>query len=265
MMAPSVMTDVVRRSWFLVLGLVGACDGGVPLERPREIETLTIPELRARADAFDGRPVVLPNVVVLAQDAFDEVGSGRTGTVYFADPGGGRGDGLQAFAARVALPPGDLLEPGDVVDVRGTFVRFRGPNCPERPELCFRGRTLDQMAFGAIVERVGWWLPLEPIELSVADYRERAWEVVGSLVTLRGLTVSALYEPSADGTRLRALETEQGVEIGADLHVIEGIAPGDCLRRVTGIASYFFSDFVLPRGSADVEVGVPGDCPPAAP
>ena len=243
-----------------MLGLIafaGGCNAGTRLESPPGLPTATLAELVAGTPDRDGQRIQVPQAVVLAEDTFDEVGSNRIGTVYFADPAGAeRGRGMQAFAPNVRVAAGHALSPGDLVSITGTFVRFLGPNCASNPSSCFpSGRVLPQMSSGAVIDRIGFWHDLEPIELTVQEYLNDAPLYVGSLITLRDLEATGGYAPASGGTRLAPFETMQGVTVSGELYVIPDVTAGTSVTRLTGIASYFYGDFVVPRSADDVELG----------
>lgn len=243
-----------RVSWWLVpVSLVCGCRGEVPGEEGPGTDgmAVTIGELVAgEPEDRDGETVVLRDVVVVAHDTFDESGAGRVGTVHLVDPGNEPGHGLQTFAPVLDLPVGDSLSPGDLVDVEGTFVRFLGPGCP--PNNCFMGRELPQLSIGARVSRTGFWQEPQPVELEVAEYLADPGRYVGNLITLRDLTASGSYAPAGGGTRIDPFPTAEGVEVAAELYMIPGVEAGTRIERLTGVAGYFFDDFVMPRSAEDV-------------
>jgi hypothetical protein len=229
------------------------CADYTPIEPRSDTNGSTIGELRS-SPGRDGERVLLPSVVVVAHDTFDEAGSGRTGTVHLVDPGNEPDHGLQAFGPQLQIPAGDKLRPGNIVDVEGTYVRFDGPGC-ETGGSCFQnGRVIPQMDRGAVIDRVGYWKGPEPIELGVQEYLASPGRYVGNLITLRGLVASEGYTPSNGGDRLNPFATEQGVNVSAELHRIPGVTQGTRIERLTGVASFFFSDFVMPRGPEDVQL-----------
>ena len=216
-----------------VISTVGDLVAGTPIDR-------------------DGTQVELRHVVVAAQDTFDEVGVGSIGNVYIQDPGNEPGHGMQCFAPQILLAQSDPLRPGDIVNVKGTFVRFLGPAGSE-----FMGRELPQMGLGAVIDRVGYWQSPVAIELTVEDYLAAPEMYVGNLITLRDLEATNSYEVrvSASGRpRLEPVLAVEGVRISGELYRIPGVVTGTRFTRITGLANYFYNDFVAPRGAFDVEI-----------
>lgn len=204
---------------------------------------------------YDGRVVSFRQVVVLAEDTNDETGAGNVGNVYLSDPGNAPGTGLQLFAPIVQLPAYESLSPGDIVDARGEFVVFAGPpgSTP------FMGRVVHQLGQGASVDRVGFWQGPEPIELTPAEFLANPSRYQGSLITLRNLTATNAHEitySSSGRARLRPFSTEERIDVSGELYQIRTEA-GTRITRLTGIANYFYSDFIMPRSAADVELAAP--------
>lgn len=245
----------------LCLG-TAACDAGTELQVPSGVSCVSVRELILHADTYDKQTVAICDAVVLAHDSFDEVNTGGVGTVYFGDSGNEPGRSMQAFAPQVRIRSGDYLQPGDVVDVLGPFVNFAGPPPCDPPAgvmmSCFSGsRSVPQTTFGGVVSRVGYWDAPIPIELDAAAYMADPGRYQGALVTIRNLTIMTPYSLvfSASGRpRIDQAVTNEGVRIGADLYRIPGVTGGSRITRLTGVANYFFDDFVMPRSSADVEV-----------
>jgi len=242
----------------LAMVFVIGCDADFPIGAGAGLTPVTIGELVASTpgpDDPDGQAVLIHSAVIVAQDTFDEVGNGRVGTIFLVDAGNEPGHGFQAFAPQVNLSEVETLDPGNLVDVTGTFVRFLGPRCDTMPNQCFTGgRTLPQLGMGAVVELVGFWQAPVALEVSLDAYRRNAALYVGSLITLTDLEANEDYQPASGGTRLAPFSTVQGVNVAADLYRIPGVAQGVRIRRLTGIASFFYSDFVMPRSAADVEL-----------
>lgn len=240
---------------------LAACDVGTEIPVPADVTYVTVGELVANRDTYNGQVVAIRDAVVLAHDSYDEVNTGGVGTVYFGDSGNDLGHSIQAFAPQVRIRSGDYLQPGDVVDVVGQFVNFAGPppcNPPAVTTSCFRnGRSVPQTTFGTVVSRTGYWNAPVPIPLTAAEYMADPARYQGALVTIRDLSIMtpyALVFSMSGRPRIDAAVTNEGVRLGADLYRIPGVTAGTRITRLTGVASYFFDDFIMPRSADDVEV-----------
>src|SRR5688572_32299071 len=129
---------------FLGSFAAAGCNPGEPFEVPSNVTEVSLEEAKARGAELDGETIRSRGLVVLAQDRFDEVNNGNVGSVYITDPGNAPGTALQMFAPLVRLHAYEELQPGNLVDVQGPFVRFLGP-----PGFPFEGgRFLDQFSIG---------------------------------------------------------------------------------------------------------------------
>lgn len=234
------------------------CNPGEPFDVPSTITEVSVAEAKAMGTSLDGQTIRIRGLVILAQDRFDEVSNGNVGSIYITDPGNEPGTAMQMFAPQVRLHAYEELQPGNLVDVQGPFVRFTGP-----PGFDFdMGRYIDQFSFGASVERVGFWEPEQPIQLAVGDWQRDPTRYVHNLISLTDeLIVISGYEmvvSSSGRPRLdpAVAETMTGLEvrISAELYRIPDMRAGVRIRRVTGVANYFFSDSIMPRAPEDVEL-----------
>ena len=252
--------DRVVSSMLVVCCALAGCDPGVEYVPDPAIPLTTIGEARANSVANDGRTLRMRGLVVLAHDKYDETSNGNVGNIYMTDPGNEPMHGMQIFAGQVRLHAYEQLQPGNLIDVQGPFVRFTGP-----PGFDFMGRYIDQLSFGTSIERVGFWDPPAPIELTVAEWQRNPERYVHSLIhvtdAVRATEGYEIIFSSSGRPRLDpfAAETEGGLEIlvSGELYEHPGVVSGvtfDC--GITGIANYFFDDFIMPRGPEDLV------CPP---
>jgi hypothetical protein len=238
------------------------CDPGEPFDVPSNITELTVAEAKAMDTAIDGQTVRMRGLVVLAQDRFDEVSNGNVGSLYVTDPGNEPGHALQMFAPQVRLHAYEELQPGNLIDAQGPFVRFTGP-----PGFVFDGgRYLDQFSFGTSVERVGFWSAEEPIQLDVASWQREPQQYLHNLIELTDpLIATSGYEvrvsESSGRPRLEPFtaDTMGGLEVrvSGELYRIPDMRAGVRILRIRGIANYFFDDTIMPRGPQDVELEAP--------
>lgn len=237
--------------------LLGACDRGEEIPLDPEVAEVSVTELLERAE-LNGQRVLLTDAVVLAHDTFDEVNAGNTGTVYLAEAGNPAGKAMQCFAPVVMIGAGEFLQPGNVVAASGQFVRFTGPGCDTNPGSCFAdGRVVPQIALGGTVSRSGFWQAPTPIELTAAEYLADPARYAGSLITLRNLEASGTYERrvSASGRpRIVPFPTVEGVNVSGELFMVPNVDNQVRFARITGIAGFFYDDFIVPRGPDDVEL-----------
>ncbi len=213
----------------------------------------------------DGHPEVSTNVrvkdlVVTAVDRFDEDGSGKTGTVFVQEIGGGPYSGIQMYRPTIQ-PASEYLLPGDVVEVAGEYVEFEyGQINPSGADP--KGRTISQIQNG-IVRKTGEWISPEPTVLEHAndaqvDPAAESWE--GVLVELRD--VEAVSNPDGRGAFfvqgdedcVTTRDAETCAQIDDDNYAIPGAATGMRLSRVAGVVTYFYTYKLLPRSSLDVTV-----------
>src|SRR5690349_17027679 len=152
-------------SFCLVCVAVAGCEQGVEYVPDPAIPLTTVAEAHANAAANEGRVLRMTGLVVLAHDKYDETSNGNVGNIYMTDPGNEPGHGMQIFAGQVRLHAYEQLMPGNLIDVQGPFTRFTGPP----PSTFDGGRFIDQLTFGTSIERVGFWDPPVPVELSVAE------------------------------------------------------------------------------------------------
>lgn len=212
----------------------------IPAEQG-EAPVTPITTLNSPAPPPSNSEVRLANVVVTAFDTYDETGEGRTGTVYVQEPGGGPRAGIQLFASSV-VPAGSTLVPGDVVDVRGTFVIFEGP-----PGSNPFDTPLPQITYGNVVRKVGEWTEPEPVTIGVAELLRNGADYVGSLVRVEGVTASTGYERNPP-----RFTTDDGLTIASGLYAEPGVMPGTRFSAMTGVFTYFYDFQLLPRRAEDM-------------
>ncbi|MBI2897979.1 MAG: hypothetical protein HYY06_30765 [Deltaproteobacteria bacterium] len=238
-------------SLFIVLG---ACATEIPPGEPTFDEggsKLTLYQVQddgEEAHPEVGETVRATNLVVTVIDRFDEDGSGKVGTVFAQEIGGGPYSGIQLYAPNV-LPAGAYLLPGDVVEVEGTYAEFElGQINPEWADET--GRTITQLTDG-VVRKTGEWLAPEPTLIEdpadlFEDPAAESWE--GVLVELED--VEATAAPDSRGS----YPLTGGVEVDDDNYRIEGATSGLQFARIAGVISYIYSYKLLPRSALDVEI-----------
>lgn len=258
-----------RFAVFAFLGSMAGCALEVPPTEPsfdsgRPAVTLyQIQDEEADGHPEPGSSVRITNLVVTGVDRFDEDGSGKTGTVFVQEIGGGPFSGIQMFRPTIQ-PASAYLLPGDVVEVAGTYVEFEyGQINPSGADP--RGRTVSQITDG-IARKTGEWVSPEPtLVASSADVQTdpaaEQWE--GVLVELHD--VELLTAPDSrgaffvqgDGPCVTTRDAETCAQVDDDNYAIPGAGVGMRLSRVAGISSYFYTYKLLPRSSLDVEIDAP--------
>lgn len=230
--------------------------------RPLVRSTQTIRAIRTRAPRLpEATPADLRAVVVTAYDTFDEDGTGRVGGMFFQEispnPAGStdpwspcplvrdrnvRVCALSVFSPQLA-PSGFRPVPGDMVDVTGGgYTEFTCAPCgSEFPN----GRFIPQVSNPTVTASGVAPTPV-PIPVTIGELVAHNAELLGNLVTVENLTIAG------DVDRRGEVSVGSGVNLAFQMIPATGITRGTRLRRVTGIAYYFYGVKLIPRSVADV-------------
>jgi hypothetical protein len=234
-----------------------ACD------RPLQRASQTARQIRARAPRLPELTAAdLRSVVVTGYDTYDEDGTGRVGNLFFqelspAEPGatdrwspcplvaarGLRVCALSVFAPQLA-PAGFRPVAGDVVDVSGGgYTEFTCAPCGREFE---GGRFIPQISRPTITS-VGVAPAPVPVPVTLDELVAHNDALVGNLVTVTDLVVGT------DPDRFNEVAVGMNVKLSFQMFPSAGFTTGARLRRVTGIAYYFYGPKLIPRSVADIE------------
>ena len=249
--------------------LLSGCALDVPAAEPsfddgRPALTLyQVQDLEAEGHPEVGTNVRAKNLVVTCVDRFDEDGSGKTGTIFVQEIGGGAFSGIQMFRPAIS-PAGEYLLPGDVVEAEGLYAEFElGQINPAWSD--DTGRTLTQLTDG-IVRKTGEWISPEPSLVNrpedlQTDPVDERWE--GVLVELND--VGAITAPDSrgafsvgeDGSTCNRNVPPTCAQVDDDNYAIPSVAVGSHFDRLVGIITYIYTYKILPRSALDVEIAPP--------
>ncbi len=270
---------VSRKPLFLLVSLVlascGEEEGDVgirnrqpipqgPDRRIREVANPTSP-----TGAKNDEQVAISGAVVVAVDAFDETENGRSrGTIWVQDMGSTEPySGISLFAP--TFVPGNLkVGVGDVLDLRGSFVRVSAIGTASFAP----GSSLSQIAQPIATFRYEYQAP-EPREIDINDLAsfEKGQQWNGMLVRVRNVTVQDIVGArSVRNGRLgvELLPPAPGAENGceapfpkpptlvnslANVQALE-IPRNTVLKSVTGIVAFFCNYQLAPRSASDIEL-----------
>ncbi len=200
----------------------------------------------------DGDEVVLSNKVVTAVDKYGN----KTGSFWISEPNGGAFSGVQVYNTDTTSAWWGDLEVGDLVTVHGRKMEYSYLD-PDTNEPLFDDPLTEITE--AQVTVLGSGTPLTPTDITASDLNTvetgEKWE--GVLVRLTNVRVSDVSE--RDGR----LEVKLGGSTKAqdDLADLASVNEGVCLSRLTGVVTYFFDYYLMPRSAADIEVAAnDGDC-----
>ena len=218
------------------------------INNPNNDDTIDMVQNPSNASVIaDGDPVNLKNVVVTAIDSYGSY----TGNFWVSEPGGGAYKGVKVFNFDSTADWFTSLQVGDIVDIQG-----------DKDEYNYNDEFEDSETevVNAIVSPVGSGTPVDPVDIQASDLTSVAtgeqWE--GVLVRLSNVRV---LSSSQNGTRYE-VELYQSSKIQDDLVDVSTIQEGDCLAHVTGVVTYFYGYYIVPRSAADFEVSAnDGDCP----
>ncbi|MBU1240425.1 hypothetical protein KKF84_12240 [Myxococcota bacterium] len=204
----------------------------------------------------EGDPVNLENVIVTAIDKYGD----RSGSLWVAEPDGGAWSGVQVFNYDTTAEWFTSLQVGDMVDIQGDKDEYSYED-PETGDPLFEDPITEIV--NPIVSYVGTGTPVAPVDIQVSDFNTVAngeqWE--GVLVRLTNVRV--LTAGTYDGRY--EVELYQGTKAQDDLVDLSGITDGVCLSHMTGVVTYFFGYYILPRSASDFEIAAnDSDCPMVA-
>jgi len=259
---------------FLALCCLPACSDGdlgdlakVPASQPNILgngkRLSELNDLNAQHPP-DGTEVLVTGVSVLVIDEFDETQNGDSiGNVYVQDvPIGGAPapySGITLFDPSFK-PPTLRVGPGDVVDVRGRYDEFEGPNSSPFQA----GQTLPEIVGGAVSLRFEGAIP-EPVTIPLSDLASydtgRRW--IGMLVRVENVKAAeAGYKSSAGRFSVRldvpgVTPGQQSPTFTNALFDLEAsgvpVAKDTTYSSVVGIVQYFYNFSISPRSAADIQ------------
>lgn len=232
--------------------------------RPLVRATQTVRSIRARMPRLpEATAADLRSVVVSAYDTFDEDGTGRVGAVFFqelspvaageTDPWSPcplirdrnlRSCALSVFSPQLA-PSGFRPVPGDMVDVTGGgYTEFTCAPCgSEFPN----GRYIPQISNPTITSAGVAPAPV-PIPVTLEELVDHNDSLINNLVTVENLTITGDLDARSE------VSVSREVKLAFQMFRPVGIARNVRLRRVTGIAYYFYGVKLIPRSVADVVI-----------
>jgi hypothetical protein len=195
---------------------------------------------------------------VTAVDNWDETGDGAVGTVYVQDnlPTIPIYAGTSLFGTSFS-PPDLRLEPGNVIDVTGTYEEWSGPSSLATGAFQYC-ETLPQIA-GAGTYRFDGAVPT-PVVIQPADLDNygNGRKYMNMLVTVQNVQIAAA--PSSSSGRYSAPVVVppggQPWSIGNPLFDLPNQKPlvaGDQFPSVTGIVTWFEGYTLAPRSVADFQ------------
>lgn len=222
----------------------------------------TLREIRARAPRLaEDSPVAVHGVSVTAYDTYDEDGTGRVGNLFVqevsaAEPGavdrwapcpliaerGVRVCAIPIFSPRFS-PAGFRPATGDVVELNGGgYTEFTCAPCGREFE---GGRFIPQVAQPSV--RAAGVAPTSiAIPVTLEELVAHNAALLGNLVTVSDLLIES------DPDRFNEVTVGAGVKLAFQMFPSTGFGAGLRLRRVTGIAYYFYGPKLIPRSAEDI-------------
>jgi len=200
----------------------------------------------------DGDEVVLTSKVVTAVDKYGS----RTGSFWISEANGGAWSGVQVYNTDTTSAWWGELRVGDLVTVHGRKMEYSYLD-PQTNDPLFDDPLTEIVE--ASVTRLGSGTPLTPTEIPAADLASVAtgekWE--GVLVRLTNVRVSTVRE--RDG-RLE-VNLFGSTKAQDDLFDLTSVNEGVCISRLTGVVTYFFNYYLMPRSASDIELAAnDADC-----
>ncbi len=201
-------------------------------------------------------PVNLENVIVTAIDRYGD----RAGSFWVAEPAGGAWSGVQVYNYDTTADWFVNLQVGDMVDVQGDKTEYNYED-PETGDPLFDDPITE--IENAIVTYVGTGTEVIPVDIQASDLNEvstgEQWE--GVLVRLSNVRVM----DAGDNSGRYEVEFYQSTKAQDDLVDLSSLTGGECLAHITGVVTYFFGYYILPRTASDVEVSADSSaCPQIA-
>jgi hypothetical protein len=200
----------------------------------------------------DGDAVDLKDVVVTAIDNYGDF----TGNFWVSDPDGGAYSGVVVYNYDTTSQWFIDLKVGDIVNVSGVKDEYSYED-PQTGEAQFEDRLTEVVE--SLVSIRGSGTPVTPTVIPGSDLLSVAtgeqWE--GVLVTINNVRVSEV------GERSGRFEVSLGGSTKAqdDIYDITSTTEGVCLSKLTGVVSYFFDYYLVPRDAGDIEFAAnDGDC-----
>ncbi len=207
------------------------------------------------------RSVSLSGLRIVAIDRYDETGEGATGNYYAQDACAAPApfQGMTVYAPSFS-PPDMRLFPGDVVDLLGNLMEFKGPSTAPFP-YC---RTLPEIG-GTLTFRFEMGAELNPITIPLLDMKsyDTARQWLGMLVRVENVTISDKAYDS-NGRYSAPMDVGGGIplsevpSISNELFDMKSLGPplaeGVKFKSVTGIVTYFYGFKIAPRSAEDFEL-----------
>ncbi len=205
----------------------------------------------------DGETVNLQRKIVTAVDKYGS----RTGSFWISESNVGPYSGVQVFNTDTQSAWWTDLKVGDLVNVYGTKMEYSYRD-PDTNEDLFEDPLTEIV--DATVQVLGSGTPLSPVDIDAADLNSVAtgeqWE--GVLVRLNNVRVTRVRDR---GSRYEVY-LYGSTKAQDDLMDVSLINEGACLSRLTGVVTYFFDYYVMPRSAADIEFAAnDSDCPEVGP
>ena len=240
--------------------------GPAPWYQPANVNSLNcdypFPVVSAPGQPPPGQPVYATCLTVTAVDTWDETNDGAIGSVYVQDTVSPTPIyGATSIFDPTYSPPGLRPQPGDVLDVNGTYEEYDGPTSSMVFSQC---ETLPQIT-GAASFRYNGVVPapvvIQPVDLSTY---EGARQYLNMLVTVENVVIAAAGKESSGRYNASvAVPSGSTWTIADELFDLPDEYPlsqGESFTSVTGIVTYFYSVQLAPRGVYDFQGGPP---PPA--
>ena len=206
--------------------------------------------------------VRVSGAVVIAIDKFDETGNGKSqGTIYVQDINSREPySGLSLFAP--TFVPGNLhVEPGDVIDLRGTYQENTTVPIPFAP-----GWFLPQLSQPTATFRFEHRVP-DPVDIDIKELEDfgtgRKW--LNMIVRVKNVTVQRDVTTAGSGRASAELLPgkspaceEPGIRPPTITNALFDVGAlnlkgGQTLKSLTGVVTFFCNLHISPRSAADVE------------
>ena len=204
----------------------------------------------------NGDFVILQLVTVIAKDTYGS----RQGNFWVTEPAGGPWSSVQVYNADTTSTWWNQMQVGSVVNVHGLKMEYSYLD-PYTNEPLFEDPLTEITE--ASVTVLGSGTPVGPVSINATDLLTieagEQWE--GVLVSLQNVRVIRINENNG----LHQYGLLGSINLVDDLTDLSSIQEGTCLSRVTGVVTYFFDFYLLPRSPADIEVSPQDTACPAIP